>query len=417
MIKLLDQSKIPLFDYLYLFTVIVYSGLASALVRGFGDIRTLGNAILLFLTIVFAIYKRIAVKKDFIIVISVFVLYSILTIITTGAANTFLWLFSKWIIYLFTTYVVCQGFKYRFFIISETILYHLALIAIIGWLLLLLVPGAFINFASGIALPAFNDDPMFTSFNFWVYTIIPASVLDGAGEFYSLIRNSGFAWEPGAFACFMCLAICFNAIRTKFSLKSNFALYVFVAALLTTQSTTGYSIFCVMLMLWLIANKRFSLLLLSLPLIPVVLDLPFMGEKLMLKSEDFSYATLSGSNAGESFDRFLSFRILWDEFLRYPLFGYGYSESMIEKLDMQTWSGIGRLLAQYGACMAFLFFYLLIKSAHDLNKYFCSKAGVMIIVTFVGMMVSYMLWMQPFWIAVWMSCVFMQSPKSGFYKV
>ena len=414
MISLLDKSKVSFFDYFYLLTIIIYAGMASAFVREFGDIRTFGNAVALVITFAFAIYKRIGLRKDFLILLGIVSLYSAIAAIYAGySSSRLLWLFSQWLVYFYVAYVICNGYGFRFFVIAETILFHLAIVALICWVILLLIPGPFTSFLQYFALPAFNDSDRFQSANVLFYTVILSNITYGINDqFYFLIRNSGFAWEPGAFACFMCLGICFNMLRTELKLKNNLPLVVFLLALASTQSTTGYSIFGVMLVIWLLLNKKIGWLVLLIPAFVFVFNLPFIGEKLDMKSEGFNEVTLENAKSGEAFDRILSFRIMLDEFLRHPIFGYGFSIPEFELLELQTWSGIGRLLSQYGIIMTSIFFFSLFKSAKRIGLFLSSRYGVLLVLPILGSMISYMLWTQPFFISIWLACFLMERPSN-----
>ncbi len=410
MIKLLDKSKVSFFDYFYLLCIIIYAGQASAFAREFGDIRTVGNAVALVLTFLFAVSKKISIRKEFLIFLGVFTLYSFLVIFSTNSFHYFLWGYSKWLIYFFVAYVICKGYGYRFVVLAETILLHLAIIGVVCWIVLLIAPGPFTRFLSSFSLTPFNDNERFTSANVLVYTVILSSASGEYGVGYSIIRNSGFAWEPGAFACFMCFGLCFNALRTNFKLKNNLPFVVFLIALASAQSTTGYTTFAIMLAVWLIYNRKFLWLLVLIPAFLYMMKLPFLGDKIDDQLTGFSDATLQNAGQGDSFDRLLSFRILWDEFLRHPILGYGFAEPDFEKYGLHTWSGIGRLLAQYGIIMSLGFFLLLINSARKLNKFFISSSGILLVIAMIGSMVSYMIWSFPFCVVFWLLCIFMEPP-------
>lgn len=59
----------------------------------------------------------------------------------------------------------------------------------------------------------------------------------------SMIRNRGFFWEPGAFAGYLILALLFTLKNVEQVPRRYF--FVLIAALLSTQSTTGYLAFFV----------------------------------------------------------------------------------------------------------------------------------------------------------------------------
>lgn len=412
MIKLLDKSKVPFFDYFFLFCIIIYAGMASAFTRQFGDIRTVGNAVPLVLTIVFTLYKRIKINSKFLIVIGIYSLYSLLVVVATGSATYFLWEYSKWLMIFYIAYAICEGYGLRFFLLAETILYHLAVIGIACWVILMIIPGPFTRFISFFSLAPFNEKEFFTSANVLVYTVILSSAAGDFESWYSIIRNSGFAWEPGAFACYLNFGICFNAIRTNMELKNNRALLVFLIALASTQSTTGYVTLLIMLAVWLIDNRRFMLISMLVPVGLLIMNLPFMKEKILFEVAGFADTSLANAQPGESFDRLLSFRILWDEFLKHPILGYGFSEPDFMKYELQTWSGLGHMLAQYGLVLSSMFLLLLVKTYKNLCILFSNRSSIMIIVAMLGSMISYMIWATPFCVAIWLSGLFIIQPTS-----
>ena len=411
MIRLLDKTRIPFFDYFYLLSVIIYAGMASAFVRDFGDIRTIGNAVILILTILFAIHKRVTIKRDFVFVIAVFIIWSVFTIVYNGSTKYLLWEWMRWSIFLYVAYVICKGYGYRFFVIAETVLFHLAVIGIFCWIILLIIPVPFTNFLSLFSLPSFNDVDQFTSENVLFYTIIKSNVFGGGArsEYYFLIRNCGFAWEPGAFACFMCFAVALNSLRTNVRLKNNLPLIVFLIALASTQSTTGYVTLGVMIAVWLIIYGRIGWVIALVPLILMMFNLPFISDKLVDSMEGFQDISLDNAAGSQGYDRTLSFMLLLDEFTRHPIFGYGFSEARFMQYEITTFSGLGHLLAQFGIIVFLLFGFLLIKASLLLNRHFGNKTGWMIMVAVIGMMISYMVWTQPFFIAIWLSSVFMKQ--------
>lgn len=411
MIRLLDKTKVSFFDYFYLLSVIIYAGMASEFVRGFGDVRTAGNAVLLALTILFALHKHVQIRMDFFLFIGVFAMWGVGTILTTGSTQFLLWESMRWSMYLIVSYVICKGYGYRFFALAETILFHLTLIALFFWVIQLIMPGTLYEVISSIALPAFNDDDRFVTSNILIYTISRSSVFGGgAGEgWYLITRNSGFAWEPGAFACFLCFAVAFNAMRTNLKFKRNLPLIVFLIALATTQSTTGYVTMGAMLAVWFLLNGKIGWAIALIPIVLMILNLPFMSEKITENMEGFQDVSLSGVQGGMGYDRTWSFMLLLEEFTLHPIFGYGFSEANFMQFEITTFSGLGHLLAQFGIIITFLFVFLLVKASLNINKYYSNRSGWMIMVAMIGMMVSYMLWTHPLFISVWMSSVFMKD--------
>ncbi|RYF91931.1 MAG: hypothetical protein EOO00_07810, partial [Chitinophagaceae bacterium] len=75
--------------------------------------------------------------------------------------------------------------------------------------------------------------------------------------FYGLIRNSGPFWEPGAFGGFLLLALMFNTLLHDSLLRKENI--IFVAALISTFSTTAYlglAVFVSMFLFLKLNNRR-----------------------------------------------------------------------------------------------------------------------------------------------------------------
>ncbi len=411
MVRLLDRTKIPLFNYFYIFCIVIYAGKATTFTRSLGDISTIGTAFALLISIVFFLKNNLSFNKNYGKAICVFLLYAAVTSVINRMVNP-RWI-SQWIIWLTIAYFLCQGFQKKLFVAFETVLYHLCIIGIALWGLQILFPGfvtQLVNFLE-FSEPYAEDDNVLA--NMIVYTLTNADY--GNNEFSILTRNAGFAWEPGAFASMICLALFCNILRTNLRIKNNRSIWVFLAALFSTQSTTGFMIFLVMLSAWMINNKKFILLPLAIPAIIALFGLSFVQDKLIneyegLQMEDYSEVT-SGS-----FGRMYSFILDYQEFLRHPIWGLGGFQNgtwyKLQGYEFSTISGIGHLLAYYGAIMSLVFFFMLFKSCKKIKELFDSNNAYLLLIAVVGMMISYSLWSHPLYIAFWMFGVFCPTLKS-----
>ena len=405
MVELLDKSRISLFNYFYLACIVLYAGKATVFARDLGDISTIGNAFALLLSIIFYFQNKIVFSKNYAKVIVVFLLYAAATSINNNMINP-LWM-SQWLIWITIAYFICQGFKERLFVAFETVLFHLSIIGVVLWTIQLVAPNIIAQLVKTFEFskPYTEDGNVLA--NMIVYTLVNQDY--GFSDFDLFARNAGFAWEPGAFASMICLAIFCNILRTNLSLKRNVSLWVFFVALFSTQSTTGFMIFMVMLAVWAIVNKKYIAIPLVIPAIIVLANLSFVNDKLLSEYEGLQNADFSGRSSG-SFGRMYSFQLDFEEFLRHPILGLGgYQNGTWYKLqgyDFATISGIGHLLAYYGAIMTILFFYLLVRSCIKIKELFQTNNSFLLLVTIVGMMISYSLWGHPLYIAFWMFCVF-----------
>lgn len=405
MICIADKSRISVFNYLYLFCIIIYAGGATIFARSMSTPFTIGNAFALLLTFALIQVNNIKFNKNFGTVIAVFSLYALFTFIQNGRISS-MWLII-WLINFLITYVVIANYGSKLFVIYETIIYHLCLFALFFWILYLVVPG----FVEGI-VSVFQFSSSYSSDiqskNMIVYTIMDKERLL-LNEFVSFPRNAGFAWEPGAFACFICLAIFCNIIRTNLKLKNNSYLFVLIATLLTTSSTTGYFILIVVFIMWIISTRKFLHMIYMIPIGTVLFFQPFVRDKFMEEYNNIEYVDVASydSDINVALGRMSSLQLDWEEFLRHPILGLGgYSEGtwlMQQGYDnIATISGVGKLLSRYGIILTITFILLLIKSARYINLHYQTRTGWLMIVVIIGMMISYNLWTHPVFMMFWM---------------
>ena len=153
----------------------------------------------------------------------------------------------------------------------------------------------------------------------------------------------------------------------------------------------------------------------AIPLFLSLFGLSFVRDKLMSEYEGLQTADYSKASGG-SFGRMYSFQLDFEEFLRHPILGLGgYQNGTWYKLqgyDFSTISGIGHLLAYYGAIMTIFFFVMLFKSCKKIKVIFSSNNGYLLLIAIVGMMISYNLWEHPLYIAFWMFGVFNPTLKN-----
>ena len=100
---------------------------------------------------------------------------------------------------------------------------------------------------------------------------------------YHNIRNSGFAWEPGAYGCFLVVTLFLSLIRNKFKFQKDQIL--FLISILTTLSTTAYLGVLVVLISYFRARKvkKITMLFYFLPVILIGLNLSFLSDKIQLQ--------------------------------------------------------------------------------------------------------------------------------------
>ncbi|SMD44065.1 hypothetical protein SAMN00777080_2680 [Aquiflexum balticum DSM 16537] len=298
-------------------------------------------------------------------------------------------------IYAYLT-IKCVGAS--FFSIFEKITYYLALISLplfifqlLNYDLLFRLVGILQN---NILYLEFRNDRFA---NFFIFT------MESHG---SILRNSGFAWEPKGFANFLVLAMLINLLNNNFKINRRFL--IFSIALLTTTSTTGFIIaFAILPQIYIINVKRINKIVL-LPVLIFVL--------IFVLNLDLGYKKIDKEIAGRyeykelledarefetrSLGRFPSFIVDFNDFIKRPIFGYGFNateRTQSEYTKLVRVNGISDLLAIYG-----LFGFLLISIAHykSLNnylRYYRLKGKALIFLMFAFIYFASTLTSHPFW--------------------
>src|SRR3989337_4457426 len=177
----------------------------------------------------------------------------------------------------------CSNFLQTFL----NIIFFLSIAALFFYTLLLIFPSL--------------ENFLFTHKNFWdyektnevkksliIYNIFHESSDESGGRgLFGLPRNSGPFWEPGAFAGYLTLAIGFEMILFR---KFSWRIYIYLTALLSTFSTTGYAatgLFFLCYFIFLETNKKRKQLMVPLLLIIfifMIFNLEFLAEKAMVQA-------------------------------------------------------------------------------------------------------------------------------------
>ncbi len=395
------HKLLVVFDYLVVFIITIYAGKATVFVQA---IEGWDHPVGLFFPIVvftaFGFIKNIRFNRKFLLLIIGYTLYFIASTLKFGQLHPRFFLIN--IIHFTFAYLTISGLRYRFFSIYETILFYLCIIAIVFWILMNVFPESFIEFLRHFEFSSQGEPEGNIDYNTIVYTVSnfnykqEQTVSLGA---LNLFRNSGFAWEPGAFAVYINIAIFFNLIRNKFNLRNNGKLWIFIAALATTFSTTGYSIF-VLLVLFYIYNQRLVRIIWLIPVILLMVfylfTLPFMAEKITktfeFNTRELVYNSLK-YDAKYQPQRFESLRIDFVDFLNHPLIGYGGHQDAKWTNQMgatiSTVSGIGKIMAQYGIVGILFFSISLWKSSKQLIKVFNVRGLIFPILFILLISISY----------------------------
>lgn len=107
----------------------------------------------------------------------------------------------------------------------------------------------------GFAYNMMTGNVLGTPLPYGRYSILLYSQIVGYEGFIG--RNSGMFWEPGAFQGYIIIAIVLLLFNNEIKNKRIMFLFL-VAALITTYSTTGYSVLGVIIVFMILHNQKFS---------------------------------------------------------------------------------------------------------------------------------------------------------------
>ena len=256
----------------------------------------------------------------------------------------------------------------NFLIGYERIVYYLAIVSIILFPLQLLAYNEMfkvVDLFSNI-IPNFGGRLNLSFSNIIIFSI------NGDGA----LRNSGFAWEPKGFGNFLIIAIVINLVQNRF--RINKRLVVFVLAVLTTFSTVAYLILFFLIPFFILLNTNKSYIFFFLPFVIVALilsiQLPFMQKKIELEWKNrYAYKELLNDsrfvNMERSLGRLPSLMLDVNDFLKRPVFGYGFQKKERTQsvyVDLVRVNGLSDWLAVFGTVG---FLYLLLAHYYGFRKY------------------------------------------------
>lgn len=416
-----ESINISFFDYLFVLVMIIYGGLASTFVRSFGPEKPLALLLPVVLTTILALKHRIVFNRQIYLLLLFYIIYNFALLIKFK--TVFPIFFSRLLVNFLITYITIKALKFRFFVIYEQLLFYLTVVALFMWLVQLAMGGD--NLLNLFArIPSIDTFSAVTGrgLNVIFYTVQPSYHMISSNS--AIARNCGFAWEPGGFATYLSLAIFINLFINKTGKKFNYRFWIFVAGLLSTQSTTGYVIF-ILIMTFYVFQNNMKIVFLLFPFLIVAIaflfSLPFMRDKIITYMEEASQVDLIvqesiGQEMARAPQRFASFLIAFRDFLNNPVLGYG---GQIEARwyyrlgsNISPISGIGNLMAQYGLTGFLFFFILLIKSSFFYSRHFSYNGSYLFFLLMLLITVSYSVVLIPVIMSFWMF-PFFEKTESG----
>jgi len=148
-------------------------------------------------------------------------------------------------------------------------------------------------------------------------------------------RNSGFMWEPGAFAFIVFLAILIRLSINNF--KLDYRIFVYSLAIISTFSTMGYIVLFILILAYLIKIKNYLSFIFIIPTflfvsLTTIAELDFMKPKIEEYSENIDF--MRDDDDYIKMNRFGILSFALEESFKWPI-GYGvfYNTPAIKKYN------------------------------------------------------------------------------------
>jgi hypothetical protein len=412
-----DSQKISFFEYLFVFVLIIFSGHAN---RYFilGSIKDTPITVLLFLLlgIVLALKWKIVFDRQFLFLITGFLIYFIaISLKFNEVQPTF---FLSYVIQFFVVFSAVKSLKINFLKIYEILVFYLSILGLIFWLVQTFLGGdTLYYYVSKIPSIIKYSYVSGNGLNVFLYSVQPTYTSLIYSDF--LPRNCGFAWEPGGFAVYICIAIFCNLFFSRSNRIANYRFWILTAALVSTQSTTGYLMFLVIIFYYFY-RKMSTLMIFLFPVIVAFLvflfSLPFMSKKIVrLYNETNELDVMVMRTIGRQGDpvtpqRFTSFMITWRDFRKNPILGLGghMEESWTAKIGarISPITGIGNLMAQFGIIGCLFFIIMTLKSSFYFSDIGELEIKYLLFIIMVFSSISYSLILHPLFMVFWMFQLF-----------
>jgi len=408
-----DDTKIGWFEHLYFFMIVIYSAMAidfTSSMTGYYK-SPIGFLLPIVMTTILVIRNKVAFNNTYLLYIfCIYTFWTILQYLIFRRINITYSFFGYYNILI--AFILIHVFKTKMFFLYEKIVTQLSIVAIIGWLLMIIIPNIFGILIDHIKIP--NSENGILRGNIIIFSMTNLNIYNDV-EAFGLTRNSGFSWEPGRYASMLLVALYFNMARTQFKFKLNKRFWILLIALLTTQSTTGFMTLLILIVFVLMNQNKSKLFYLALiiPLAIMVFSLPFMGNKLksLIDIEASSLDTERTIEYQEKIEevyvpqRFDGLAFELNNIFNDPLLGYGNDliDSYVYKHISHTLSlsnGILKVFAKFGLAFGFLFYFLLYKSSKWIAGFYCVKGEVIFMLIYLSISISYDFIQIPFFLAI-----------------
>ena len=247
----------------------------------------------------------------------------------------------------------------KFTDIFISIVYHIALVTLVIWILCLIpsIKNAIMQLANRLPDLGFDNILEIRGFTktmetIYIYTFDLASEKN---------RNFGPFWEPGRYTIYLNIALALNLFKNNTPLKNKKNL-ILIFTNITTFSTTGYLVLFMILLAYSLNEKmsflQKALLFLTFAILTVyVLQLDFMTEK------------INNNMASDSTEsRFTAMAYHFMQIQEHPYLGYGINLSSVFNELEGSPNGLTDLMRYWGVPLSLILYFLFIFKGNLLEK-------------------------------------------------
>jgi len=327
------------------------------------------------------------------VVLGIFIFHSILLYLRF---NSFLLQFTiKNICYVLIAFSVASITRVKFIYYSEKAIVILSKISLFFFFIEILNINFLYKFIRAIQnFFLIKIDELYASSIDFYSTILIYTINHTSSGLFSY-RNSGFTFEPGAFACFLLIGILFNLLLNKFKLNKN--LYILIITLFSTQSTTGLIGLILLYVFYLFQTQKFNFSKIILPVLLIAVlffysnfGLPKL-QQILTTDFNIDYAIERATDYDKfvSLGRFGGLLYTWQyEIPHSPYFGLG--TLLMENELLGTASGIAVFIRTFGIIGFLILLFTFLKSAIFYTLLARRKAGYLLIfLLFIVMIFSF----------------------------
>jgi hypothetical protein len=247
-----------------------------------------------------------------------------------------IWTFTGFVVKMVYPYFILKLVGETFFEKFEKIIFFLACLSLPLFVIQIVYPGFIDAFTSVFKPITTTDMPYERGWYGIVFRV------EGSAAF----RNSGFMWEPGAYAFMLIIALLYRIV--KFGMQLDIRNIVYIIALLTTFSTMAYLGVAILFISYAVSSKKIGIILFMVPLailyMGFVSDLDFMLPKI---NNYFNTADKSYTPMGQTYlkvNRVAYILFVFQQSILWP-FGFGIipSKYMYAEYHDTILEGVGTI--------------------------------------------------------------------------